>query len=303
MTKKIRLIFIVFSLIAFSYLAISLLEIWKQERSEAESRAQRSAEIERIKTVQSEMSAVLSSCAVESLSTHFLTEFIIYEIMPIGIAWDLIEKEIQQGKNVLGPSSPASHAESLLRGPGSLLFMNPVSSKFREKRIEYLSYCKSGPSIFCPNFDIESLNPNPSMLVYELLGSKEYKEIKPEEIDIGKKKVDWPKFKTLAKRCRTEPQDFYRRLDELYVESIVATQDYIRQPPKEYGSQESDDYVLMKEEFWEIFSKTPAFQEAYSDIRLKNTKIIREIIRKNEPIAREENARKKDLEDAIFKKP
>lgn len=283
----------------FGAVCVALLGYLLLENSEQNERiraAQTSYDIK--SAAQKQLAGSFANCAADSLSPYYITEFIIHELMPLGIGWQLAEK----GELL---SAPQYHAAKLLEShfmktsvyslqySNNMVIKNEITKYYENNKLSKLNLTK---------FD-----RYPSLIVYKSLRSKVFDNISPEDIEIGENEIDWPMFTVLAKRCKATPYDLHemsrapsdspvRLTRPDTVSTITETMDYD-------SYNKTSDYSMMKRLFWKNLSETTAFKESIANIKTRNVRIIREIIKVNEPLEKKKAIQEKAANDVIFKSP
>lgn len=287
----------------FGAVCVALLGYFLLEYSEKNKRI-RAAQISyNIKSAaQNQLAGAFANCAADSLSPSYFTEFIIHELMPLGIGWQLAEN----GELL---SSSQHHAAELLKNHFfktsvySLQYSHDMEINMKIEN-ELIKYNKNNK---LSKLNLTKFDRYPSLIVYKSLRSKVFDNISPEDIEIGENKIDWPMFTVLAKRCKATPYDLHQmsrvpsdppvRLTRSDTASTITdTMDY---DPYNKAS----DYSMMKILFWKNLSETTAYKESIANIKTRNASIIREIIKVNEPLEKKKAIQEKAANDVIFKSP
>lgn len=225
---------------------------------------------QKFRDAQSQLAKSFALCASDSLNSAYLDAFITHEIMPLGLAWQLANTNIDDWK------APTTSLENTARKRLSIYIL------FTEQHRSRSAYNTSFHS----------------SLIYELINSDRFKNKKPEDIEIGTKEFDWLHFSDLAKKCKATPYD----LDEM---SKLHHDEIPNFPASEIElkDHQKPDYQAMKIEFWSNFEKTQNFKKSLLKIKSKNLIIINNLTQENEVILNKKNLEKSIAEELIFKKP
>ncbi len=280
----------------------------KNERIRA---AQTSYEIK--SAAREKLAGSFANCAAISLTPHYLTEFIIHELMPLGIGWQLAERGAKSKPKSIEKigemfSSPEYYAsERLTNHFRNTLDYGLISShemKIGNKNISDINNHMNGNA---SNLDQTKFDIYPSLFVYKSLSSKFFENVSPEDIEIGKKEIDWKMFIVLAKRCKATPYDLHemsRAPSDPPVRLTMQDTASTITETMDYGAYDNgSEYSMMKRLFWKNLSETAPYKEALADIRTRNASIISEIIKVNESQEKQKAIQKKIANDVIFKGP
>lgn len=307
MNKKVKLILEVLGLACFVYLLVlGVDELRKNSRRIEADKAQQII-WQRISDANYKLADTFARCAVDLLAPQYLEEFITYQVMPLGIAWQLA--------NHRGKAVAYEKVDTLTRRADNLLASFILKSLDYSKQIKFQDISKKYGEHFRKknngedsSFNLATYEPYPSAFIYESLNSsfgKGYdKNINPEDIEIGDKGISWPKFEALAERCNAQPKDLQRLVADSTPVSERPKKDESVASSREYSEYvQNPEYSRMTDEFWRKFSTTTKYQQALTKLKNKNADIIHKIIKENEPLVRAREAQQKSVDDVIFNKP
>lgn len=287
MKNNFKKFLIFFAVIALFFMAYQLILARDEYQRRRASDAAHHAKITRISDAQKSLAKSLAICAAETLNSKYLTMFITHELMPLGLAWQLARLSSLSG---IGPS-----LENIASNRLSEHFNRNLDDKFLiEQKMKMSAYHEK-----LLNGEHATVDRFPSLLVYRTFFSEKYRKEKPEDIQIGENKVDWPNFIVLAKKCKATPFD----LIELSRDSVSISNAPLHDEKNESFAYTDENYMKMKRIFWVNFSQTAVFIESLNNIKSMNNDVIKKIIDENESIVLKERAAKFETENLIFKTP
>lgn len=283
MKKTIKVILLIVGFGASVFLAIEIVHEWeKYTRQKAHDKAQWEEGV-RMGNVKRKLAQSLATCTADSINAAYLDSFITHEIMPLGLAWQLANSgELNDLKTSLKLTASRRLSEH---------FRQYIDTFWEQKRdYEFQLNLKK------PSAGDKPPMKYPAFLVYKSLSADDLRDKNPQDIEIGTRQVDWPQFIILAKRCKATPNDLKKMAGKESSSSSDSSNS-----DTDWMGYTNPDYVQMKHEFWKILSETQPFKDSLLQIKTRNADIIQGIIRQNEPLKREQERKKAEAEDMLFK--
>lgn len=296
------------------YLAFTAVAEWRkhslQSAAAAAKGAKEALQDQREDSASAALADTFAKCAADSLTPRYLKEFITNELMPLGIAWQLYErgsKSKSDGLKKDGAISPEDYAVERLQEHFRRTLYSELQVHHSEVQVKLREWGRAVNEGLSTNLDPAIFNRYPSSLVFKSFSSSQFKNVNPEDIQLGITEVDWPKFVVLAKRCKATPSDLREMSrDPTAPSEQLPSQDSVVSIPEsmEYGGFNSNPkYSNMKQRFWKKLSETTVYKDAHAEIKAENSRVIREIIKANEPLKRQKSIEKKAADDVIFRSP
>lgn len=314
MNSKTKYSLIIFSAACAAYLAFVLVPDMREQSRRRDFENAKSKELnlrhQREAAAREKLSIAFSKCAADSLTPFYLQEFITHELMPIGIAWKLYNQPAKSKPGDLNKdsfSSPEAYAKERLRYHFKSTLYSEVEVHEAGVQLKLSQWSRAIDEGLKTDLNPAVFDRYPPSFLLKSFSSNQFKSINPEDIELGKKEVDWSKFITLAKRCKATPYDLREMSrDPASSNEQLPGQNSTQSMPEfmEYGAfDQNSEYSQMKQQFWMALSETAAYKKALAEVKADNARIIREFIKLNEPIERKKQLETKVADDAIFKTP
>lgn len=256
---------------------------------------------ERIHASQLQLAEAFATCAASSLKPQYLQEFIVYELMPLGIAWQLATQLAT--KSPLDQPIQNYNPAQLLNKHFRQNLSYPMWTEYEKHLGLELKHYRNLSDGIESKFDPSAYVQYPTKFVYESTKAGSLKNAKPSEIEIGSKDLLWPKFNALAVRCKATPYDLDQLTRNQNLPSEHINEDGIeaaRISSMENGFN-STLYKQQKLMYWESLTQTPEYKIAYAKIKENNLTIMNAIVAEHELRYLEEKNIQKQANDVIFK--
>ena len=284
-----------------AYFSYDLIDTLNKESIRAAKLVKTNAENDRIEVVQLKLAESFAECAASSLKPQYLQDFIVYEVMPLGIAWQLATKrETEHPLDLTQDPNPISLLNDHFRRTLSFALQAEYEKNSSLKREHFRSLANGIESKFNPSLHA----PYPTIFVYKSTKATRLKDTKPSDIEIGTMNIGWPKFEALAVRCKATPYDLDLLTRNQNLPPEHKTEDEVesaRVSSMGYGSD--DRYLKQKRMYWKSLTLTPEYKVAYAKIKVKNLSIMNAIVAEHEPKELEKKKIQKEAGNVIFKTP
>jgi hypothetical protein len=289
------------SIIFLACLAAYLANTHIKNSIRAAKLAEINAEYDRIQEIQYKLAKSFADCTASSLKPQYLQEFIVYEVMPLGIAWQLATE--MASKSTLDQlSQDANPAQLLNKHFRKTLIFSVYAEYEKNSGLEY-KHLQNLANGIESDFDSSTYKLYPSKFVYESIKATISKDIKASDIEIGSRDFRWPKFNALAVRCKATPYDLDQLTRNQNPPTEHQTEDEIETARISSMEHESLNplYLKQRQFYWEILILTPEYKAAYTKIKANNLTIINSIMAKHEPKEMEDKKIIKQANDLMFK--